>query len=214
MKNKAVSKIRSEYRSGSLSEKDLPADPLALFDTWMTEALNRELPEPNAMFLATADSGGKPSGRIVLLRDYDENGFVFFTGYGSRKGREITDNPQVSLVFFWGEMERQVRITGRARKTTRQESDRYFQSRPEESRISAVISPQSSVIPEREFLEKRHADLFRQGSERILKRPAHWGGYRVQADSFEFWQGREYRLHDRIQYRKVKKSWIVERLAP
>ncbi|MFM2146570.1 MAG: hypothetical protein RL732_1406 [Bacteroidota bacterium] len=193
----------------------MSADPFHLFGLWWQEAIHAEIEEVNAMTLATASPAGVPSARIVLLKGYDERGFVFFTNYESFKGQELQENPRACLVFFWKELERQVRITGLAGKVSPEESDDYFHSRPEASRIGAWVSPQSQVIPGREWLEKREAELIESFSNGNLARPPHWGGYRVKPVSIEFWQGRPNRLHDRLYYQlEDNGSWKLERLAP
>lgn len=166
------------------------------------------------MFLATADDSGVPSGRIVLLKGFDSKGFVFFTNYNSRKGSNIKANPFVAIDFHWKEIARQVRITGKAEKISEGESDHYFSSRSLESRISAIISPQSQIIPDRTFLEEKYNEMKNNLNNNDAKRPSHWGGFRIVPDLFEFWQQRQHRLHDRIQYRSVNKKWVIERLAP
>jgi pyridoxamine 5'-phosphate oxidase len=194
--------------------KSVLRDPFHQFSSWYNDILKSGISEPDAMFLATAGKSNQPSGRVVLLKGFDERGFIFFTNFSSRKGREIADNPKVALTFFWKEAKKQVRITGKAFKVTKLEADDYFNSRPLESRISAWISPQSSVIRDREFLEKRWKQLFSESKSAKTKRPPFWGGYRVKPTVVEFWQEREHRLHDRIQYSRVRGKWVIERLAP
>lgn len=194
-------------------ENDLPADPLAFFRHWFLESIRARVNEPNAMVLATA-SGNHPSARVVLLKELDTNGFVFFTNYESRKGRELTENPLASLVFFWPELERQVRVEGKVERIGEASSDEYFTSRPYESRVSALISPQSRVVPSREFLESMHADFISNNSGMNINRPANWGGFVLIPDYIEFWQGRHNRLHDRIVYHKKEDVWEISRLAP
>ncbi|MEI6900730.1 MAG: pyridoxamine 5'-phosphate oxidase [Bacteroidota bacterium] len=214
MKKPDLSSIRKEYLEKKLDESDIPNDPFVLFTNWFYEVLNGGVNEPSAMFLATASKEGTPSGRIVLLKGFDHKGFVFYTNYFSSKGVEMEENPVVAATFFWKEVERQVRITGTVIKTSIRESDEYFRSRPFDSRISATISPQSGVIQNRQFLEERRNKLIESVDPENLQRPENWGGYRIKPTTFEFWQGREYRLHDRIRYRKVKNHWVLERLAP
>lgn len=196
-------------------EKDVEANAIRQFDKWWQEAIHSEIDEVNAMTLATASADGIPAARIVLLKGYDERGFVFFTNYDSFKGLQLAENPRACLVFFWKELERQVRITGLVEKVSAEESDTYFNSRPEGSRIGAWASPQSQVIESREWLEEREKTLVKDFTGKPLNRPAHWGGYRVKPINIEFWQGRPSRLHDRIQYAlQGDNSWTIERLAP
>lgn len=198
----------------ALSESLAPADPFELFRGWFVEA-NAAVSEPEAMTLATADSAGRPSARMVLLRGVDARGFVFYTNYESRKGREIETNPRAALVLYWASLHRQVRIEGRVVRVTDAESDAYFASRATGSRISAAASPQSSVITGRETLERRVRELSAAHADRTISRPAFWGGYRVQPEVIEFWQSGEHRLHDRIRYRNLPDGgWVIERLAP
>ncbi len=208
-----IAELRQEYRFKSLDENDVAADPLQQFQRWFEEALNAQLPEPNAMTLATATRDGRPSARIVLLKGADQRGFVFFTNYRSRKGREIEDNPQASLTFLWIELERQVRIEGRVEKVPRAESEQYFAGRPLPSRIGAWASPQSEVLPERAWLEARFVEAQQRFGDNVPC-PEHWGGYRVVPEVVEFWQGRVSRLHDRLVYRREGDGWRVERLGP
>ena len=207
---------RKEYMRQGLSEADLDADPLRQFARWMNEAIQANLIEPNAMTLATSTPDGRPSARMVLLKGFDEHGFVFYTNYESRKGRELTGNPFAALVIFWVEMERQVRIEGRIERVTAEQSDRYFASRPQGSQLGAVVSAQSQVIPNRGVLEQRLRELETEYAGKDIPRPAHWGGFRVVPASIEFWQGRQNRLHDRLRFRRdgVGDPWIVERLSP
>ena len=195
-------------------ENSIDRDPFYQFTVWFKDALDAGVSEPEAMFLATADKNGIPSGRIVLLKGFDAKGFVFFTNYSSRKGAEIAVNPFAAIVFHWKELERQVRITGNVEKTTVGESDEYFASRPLDSRISATISAQSKVIPGRMDLERKFMEMKQQVEGKEPGRPDSWGGFRIIPDTFEFWQLRPHRLHDRIQYRLDEGRWIIERLAP
>jgi pyridoxamine 5'-phosphate oxidase len=213
--NQLITDFRDEYMSPGIDEKDIKENPLQLFEKWMEEAIRSNLNLPNAMHLATADPDNRPSGRVLLLRDFDENGFVFYSNYDSRKGEELKKNNYASMTFFWDTLYRQVRIEGIVGKVTETESDAYFQSRPRESQISAVVSEQSRVLENRESLEMRFKEFEEKFLERAVPRPANWGGYRLFPSAFEFWQGREHRLHDRIQYKKEgNNSWIIRRLFP
>ena len=211
----AVADIRRDYRLKSLNEADVASNPIEQFTRWWAEAMNGDIDEVNAMMLATATPTGKPSARIVLLKGYDENGFTFFTNYLSHKGQQIATNPFAALVFFWKELERQVRIEGVIEKILPQKSDDYFYSRPANSRIGAWSSPQSNTIPNRQILEDNE-QAFKEKFGDNIPRPEHWGGYIVKPNLIEFWQGRSSRLHDRIQYIKNDNvnSWQIERLAP
>ena len=211
-----VQDLRREYTAEKLDIEDVDPNPVAQFRRWFEEAMNAELPEPNAMTLATVSSKGQPSARIVLLKGFDESGFVFFTNYRSRKSQELMANPRVALVFLWLELQRQVRIEGMAAKIDPEESTRYFQSRPKGSQIGAWASPQSDVIKSRELLEQRVEALNEKyNGQQVLPRPEEWGGFIIQPQRLEFWQGRPSRLHDRIQYIMLKKAgWKIERLAP
>lgn len=212
--NKNIADIRKDYSLHSLDEHDVATNAIEQFARWWNEAVSSEVAEVNAMTLATATKEGKPSARIVLLKDFNENGFVFFTNYESNKGKILAENPYAALTFFWKEIERQVRIEGTVEKVDAAESDAYFFSRPEGSRIGAWASPQSSVIENRTVLEKNVA-FYTNEFKNSITRPPHWGGYRVIPLKIEFWQGRRSRLHDRILYTKTAEgSWKAERLAP
>ncbi len=206
--------LRKEYMRRGLSESELDPDPIRQFQRWFDEATSAGLIEPNAMTLATATRDGHPSARMVLLKGFDARGFVFYTNYESRKGGELEQNPQAALVFFWVELERQVRVEGRVERAAPAESDAYFASRPLGSQIGAWASAQSRVIAGREPLERRTAELEDEYAGREVPRPSQWGGYRVVPHVIEFWQGRPSRLHDRLRYRQKDGGWIVERLSP
>jgi len=205
--------IRQEYMRAGLDERDVLADPLAQFNAWFNDAAQAELPLPNAMTLSTVAVGGKPASRIVLLKGVDQGGFVFYTNYQSRKGREISANAHASLLFGWLALERQVRIEGTLARVTTRESDDYFASRPLGSRHAAIASPQSETIASRAALEARYHDVARTTGEQP-PRPAHWGGYRLMPVEIEFWQGRANRLHDRLLFSKTDGGWTLSRLAP
>lgn len=211
----SIQQIRREYARARLDEADVSHDPLVEFARWFAEAQEAELRDPTAMTLATATTDGAPSARIVLLKAFDERGFVFFTDYRSRKGAELEANPRAALVFYWGDLDRQVRITGSVSPTSHEESDRYFRSRPLGSRLGAWASHQSRVIPGRAALEADLRAVEARFGDGDVPLPEHWGGYRVEPETIEFWQGRESRLHDRIRYvREGGESWKVERLSP
>ncbi len=210
----SIADIRTDYRMKSFLETDAAIDPFAQFGQWWLEAVESKIDEVNAMTLATSSAEGFPSARIVLLKGYDRNGFVFFTNYNSQKGQEIAANPKACLLFFWKELERQVRIDGTVEKISVADSEVYFQSRPVGSRIGAWCSPQSSVIADRSILDKNVEYYSNKFNAQLVPRPDHWGGYIVKPSSIEFWQGRSSRLHDRLRYTKIADAWKIERLAP
>lgn len=210
----SLQNLRQEYRSAVLTEQDIDQNPILQFKKWFQQALDAQLYEPNVMTLATATASGIPSARIVLLKGFDEHGFIFYTNYESHKGRELQENPRAALVFFWAELERQVRIEGEVSKVSPEVSTAYFHSRPHGSQIGAMVSPQSQVIKSRDELENHIVILKDKYAGQEIPRPDHWGGYIVKPTSMEFWQGRPSRLHDRIRYKFVDGSWIIDRLAP
>lgn len=210
----SIADIRKDYQLKSLAETEVAKDPFAQFSIWWEEAVQSAIVEVNAMALSTVSPEGRPSSRIVLLKGYNEEGFVFFTNYTSDKGKHIEQNQHVSLLFFWKELERQVRIEGTVAKIAAEESDAYFNSRPVGSRLGAWASPQSQKIADRAILNQELEKITAQFHEQEIPRPPHWGGYRVQPTKIEFWQGRSSRLHDRILYEQVDQQWQISRLAP
>jgi len=213
--NSSIADLRRDYSSQSLLESDVAANPIEQFDKWWKEAISSEVFEANAMTLATASTDGMPSARIVLLKGFDQKGFVFYTNYKSYKGLQLEENPKACLVFFWKELERQIRVTGLVKKLTAIENDTYFLSRPPGSQVGAWTSPQSQVIKSRSWLDDQFKKFSEQFKSEKLRRPEFWGGYLVQPVIVEFWQGRPSRLHDRIQYTLEESGgWKIERLAP
>jgi len=207
--------LRLNYNKESLSKEDLQDDPIVLFEHWMNHAISKEVLEPNAMVLSTANKAGEISSRVVLIKEISEAGFIFYTNYNSRKGAQIEENSNGAMVFFWKEVERQVRIEGKIEKVSQEKSEQYFQSRPKGSQIGAWCSPQSEYIDSRDILEKRKAELEEQYKDQdVLPCPPHWGGYLVRPNRIEFWQGRPSRLHDRFCYEWINDQWKINRLAP
>ncbi len=210
-----IADIRTDYKMQSLTETDVAATPKEQFDKWWDDAVKSDITEVNAMTLATINADGVPDARIVLLKGYDENGFVFFTNYNSAKGNELAANDKACLVFFWKELERQVRITGITTKVSTEESAAYFNSRPDASKIGAWASPQSETVPNKKWLEENYEKYKTAYTNTTIERPPHWGGYRVKPNKAEFWQGRPSRMHDRILYsQQTNGNWKIERLAP
>ncbi len=209
-----VADLRRAYTRADLSEHDADADPIRFFERWFDEAVHAEVREPNAMTLATLGADGQPAARIVLLKGVDEDGFVFFTNYESRKARELEAHPRAALVFWWEGLERQVRVEGTVERVDAAASDAYFASRPRGSRLGAWASDQSRPIPDRSVLERRLADVDAAYPGDTVPRPPHWGGFRLTPTLFEFWQGRASRLHDRLEYRPGPDGWAIRRLAP
>lgn len=211
---KLLHSLRKEYHFAFLDEKSMDADPLTQFSKWFAEAVDAEIEEPNAMVLSTCSQDGQVSGRVVLLKGVEQNGFVFFSNYDSRKGIQLASNPRAALTFLWNPIERQVRVEGKVVKISRKESEAYFNGRPADSRISACVSPQSCVIPDRSFLESMREGLILDLNGQPPQCPDNWGGYLLKPTMIEFWQGRAHRLHDRLCYRRAGNNWVVERLAP
>lgn len=209
-----ISSLRKDYKLKSLEESRVQHQPLSQFEVWFNEALKANVLEANAMVISTCSSSGRPSSRIVLLKEIDDHGFVFFTNYSSKKASELAENPYASLTFFWPELERQVRIEGKVSKISIQESEEYYNSRPRESRIGAWSSAQSSKIKNREELENAFNEFSAKFKDKEIPKPDFWGGYRLKPDYLEFWQGRPSRMHDRISYEKEGENWKIYRLSP
>ncbi|MBL7888609.1 MAG: pyridoxamine 5'-phosphate oxidase [Bacteroidia bacterium] len=209
-----INTLRHDFSKQTLDESQVDKSPFLQFEKWFKEAVDAHVNEPNAMTVATASKSGKPAARILLLRNFNENGFVFYTNYTSRKGEEIDENPNCALLFFWPELERQVRIEGKLIKQSSAESDLYFNTRPRTSKLGAWTSPQSKVVKNREELDELYEQMSQRFPSEDVPRPPHWGGYVLQPDSIEFWQGRPSRMHDRILYTLLKGNWKIERLAP
>lgn len=209
-----IANLRQEYKRSELLETGIVKNPIEQFRTWFDQAVNAEVIEPNIMVLATAEKNGKPSARVVLLKGIESEGFTFFTNYLSRKGKELKKNPFASVVFHWADLERQVRIEGKIEKLSKEDSEAYFHSRPVESQIGAIVSPQSQVIEGRQILDDKFKAYTEAYDGETIPKPAHWGGYILKPDVIEFWQGRASRLHDRLIYKKLNEGWKIERLAP
>jgi pyridoxamine 5'-phosphate oxidase len=209
-----INTLRHDFSKQTLDEKNVSINPILQFEKWFKEAVDAHVNEPNAMTVCTATTEGKPSARILLLRNFNENGFVYYSNYTSRKGTEIAANPNCALLFFWPELERQVRIEGLVQKQSSEESDLYFNTRPRGSKLGAWTSEQSKVIANREVLNEEYEKISKKYPNENVPRPPHWGGYVIKPVSIEFWQGRPSRLHDRILYTLENKNWKIERLAP
>ncbi len=214
MKNTEIAALRREYSLKVLDESNVRTNPFEQFSIWMEEVVSSDLLDPSAMILATADSKGIPSARTVLLKGADNEGLIFYTNYTSRKAKELNENPNASILFLWRELERQIRISGRVEKVSKKQSEEYFHSRPYESQLGAVASEQSKIIPGRDYLDNRFNELKKKFEGREIPLPEYWGGYKLYPEYFEFWQGRESRLHDRISYIKDGEGWKIVRLAP
>jgi pyridoxamine 5'-phosphate oxidase len=212
--DKSIYNLRHDFSKSSLNENDVNGLPALQFDSWLQQSLQSEVPEAMAMVLGTVNKTGKPSGRVVYLREYGDNNFAFFTNYNSKKGEELLENPYACITFFWRELERQVRIEGIVEKHSKEASDKYFHSRPRYSKIGAWSSPQSKIIKDRVELEGLVNEFDSRYQTADVPRPEHWGGYVLKANYYEFWQGRESRLHDRISYTLENDTWKIERLAP
>lgn len=207
-----IGRMRAEYSGEPMADDQV--DPVALFEQWLAEAIAAQVPEPNAMAVATSTPDGRPSVRIVLLKGFDERGLVFFTGYASRKGQELTDNPRAAATMLWHPIRRQVRVEGSVERVDAAESDAYFASRPRGAQISAVASPQSEVVAGRKDLERRRGEVEARFDGTDVERPETWGGYRIALETVEFWQGRENRFHDRLRFTRTDDGWAIDRLAP
>lgn len=210
----SLNKLRKEYFLKELTESGVSSNPFDQFEIWFKEILKSDLKEPNAMIVATSTKDGIPSVRTVLLKEFDESGFVFYTNYKSEKGKELLENPNAALLFYWGFLERQIRITGTVEKVSREKSAEYFHSRPRESQIGAWASNQSQIIEGRDYLQNKFREIKSEFEEKEIPLPEYWGGFKVVPEKFEFWQGRESRLHDRICYLKENNTWKIVRLAP
>lgn len=214
VENKKIQDIRRNYKQKSLDVKDVKLCPFDQFDSWFNEMMKSDLLEPTAFILATADKNAKPSARALLMKGYDGGGFYFYTNYESRKGKELAENNQASMLFFWPELERQIRIEGKVKKVSEEESFSYFKSRPFKSKVGAWASNQSTVISSRMTIVKKFFQYLVKFHSKDIPLPPYWGGYKLVPDRFEYWQGRENRLHDRVSYRLEKDTWIIERLSP
>lgn len=209
-----IIKLREDFTKGTLNETDVASEPFIQFSIWLQQAVESKIPEVQAMNLATVSENGRPSSRIVYLREFENNHFSFYTNYNSRKGKEIQKNPNAALTFFWPELERQIRIEGKVQKASSEQSDAYFNNRPYDSKIGAWASEQSNALSSRKELERRLDDLKNRFSPETIKRPEFWGGFILNANYYEFWQGRKSRLHDRICYELKNEKWSIERLSP